>query len=206
MPTVGHNQEPAPFRVPRRGIVGWGRLAEILQFILNRMGFKVSFEGMDAHEIVGGIHLKPETGEATHPFYLSLQSDASGQLYGKIEPGTYQGEMPTLNGTALNAATAPLAALLSTGTEYIYLKVTYTLTASANGYVYSATLTECIISVQSAAQSNPYGANTTGIYWILLATVTNGRKSSQNTTTSLSGEVCDAGGEDGSATLTTAQT
>jgi hypothetical protein len=111
----------------------------------------------------------------------------------RVEPGTFNGITPTLGGDPL---TEGPTAELGDSSRWVYLKTTWLLNI-ANDFVVSATLDTAIIEVKTAEEAAPWGQNSTGVYYILLATFTDGVKTGQQTTLSLSGEVCGLG--DGSA-------
>lgn len=136
--------------------------------------------------------------EARHPFHVRAFDD-SGTLKFTVEPGTYDGVHPTLGGTALNDDPAPVGTL-GTGERWVYLKASHALLAT-DGYVYSGFLDGAVnsgkpeIVVETVAKTDPLGPNTTGVYYILLASFEDGVKLSQDVRTSLAVEV----GDDGTA-------
>lgn len=180
MPTVHGNKPPKvlPFRIPKEGIVGFRVLNPILFFILARLGIKVSTDG-DIQEIEGGVHLKTGGGAAATPDtpFLCTGGAAPGGGVVTIAPGTFVG-VP-LSGSV---------AITGSGTEYIYLRVSYSLTASVGGYTYAASYTGGSFLAQSSLQSNPLGPQATYFY-ILLATYTDGSKTTQHVTHNLSAEL-----------------
>lgn len=131
--------------------------------------------------------------EARHPFHVRAFNNAGTWKF-TVEPGTYDGVHPTLGGTALNDDPAPVGTL-GAGERYVYLKASHALLAN-DGYVYSGFLDgDPEIVVETTEQSNPLGPNTTGDYYILLASFEDGVKLSQDVRTSLAVEV----GDDGTA-------
>jgi len=138
-----------------------------------------------------------KAGEVRHPFYVSL----AGTSY-QVQAGTVNGIMPTLGGTALNAGTPPTGTLSLSGTQYVYLKMTVTLTA-AYDYVHTAVLASVLVDDASTVPTDDKDA---GFYYVPLATYVAGVKTSQNISTSLTAEWCDDGTATSSATQSTEAT
>lgn len=136
----------------------------------------------------------------THPFLVTAFND-SGTLKFRVAPGTFNGNMPTLGGTALDDPTPPVGTL-GTGTKHVYLHISATLTAT-HDYVNSNTFDTFVISSGSSVPSND---TTNGEYYIPLATFTDGQKTAQLIVTSLDGFIEDDGTASSQGDLYTFQT
>jgi len=64
-----------------------------------------------------------EVAPSVHPFKVSVVKVGSDWAF-KVRPGTVNSRMPTLGGTALDAATAPTGSISATG--IVYLAVNHT--------------------------------------------------------------------------------
>lgn len=123
----------------------------------------------------------------THPFLVTAFNDSGTWKY-RVVSGTFNGNVPTLGGTALNAGTAPVGTL-GTGTKYVYLHISATLTA-AHDYVYTFTFDDFKIESGSSVPNDDTAA---GEYYIPLASFLNGVKTSQVVISSLGGFIEDDG-------------
>jgi hypothetical protein len=175
MPTVQHNKGGAlgpGQRVPGKGIVKWRRLQPLLKEISAKCGMKLSFDGMDAQEIAGGVHLKatPGVGAEDYPFKTEVLNDG-GDLFARIAPGSVSGIVPLIGGVPLDALEYPLLAIASTGVQRIYLETTASLFATDEGYVVSWTVTGATMQVTSGAVP---ADDTSGVYRRHVATVEDG--------------------------------
>ncbi len=184
--------------IPRQGIAGYAsELRKILEKIVGATRLTIDVDGLEIAETKDGFRLRnPSSANASHPFKCT----ASGTDV-VITPGDYNGAPPTVGGSAL---TEPRTLALATGTRHVYLKLTYALTASAGGYVYSSSLTTAEITIESSLQSDPFGPSTS-IFWIRLASFTDRVKTSQPVRTSLSGALEDHGMLDSKAELTVSE-
>lgn len=182
-------------------LVKWRTLLKFLAPVIR--AFHLSADGLDVMETDKGLHLRALGGGVPdHPFLVKSYHDGTEWKY-KITPGTFDSKIPTLGGIPL---TSEPVGTLGTGTRYIYLSVGYTHTVASSGYVISkGTLDSVEIANVGAVIPDPLGPAGGG-YDILLATFENGVKTGQYVTTSLSGSICDSGGEDSTAYLSTEQT
>jgi len=131
--------------------------------------------GYDIHETADGVSLSinpAEPADTDHPFKVRL----SGLKF-KVTAGTVNSKMPTLDGTALDAGTAPEKTISSTG--HVYLKC-----AHSSGAAFPNTVTV------EYASSVPADDDTYGYVDIATITVTSGaaKKTSQAISTSLYGD------------------
>lgn len=170
MPIVQHNKnsEP-PEKLPMRGLTRNRILRTIIEDIYKRLKLKVSVDGLQAQEIEGGIHLKSDPGSTEMPGPFEVTASADGATF-SVASGTFNSVTPSYVETDL---------ALGGGAKWIYLKVVYSLTASASNYVYAATFTSVEVhAAQSSEISTPHGPST-GTYYILLAKFTDGTKDQQ---------------------------
>jgi hypothetical protein len=143
------------------------------------------------------IHADGAAGGRSHPFECTMVATESGLGF-VVEPGTYNGVMPELGGTPLNAG--PIGSLLADET-WVYLEVEYTL-HEANDFVYGATFVGANVIISDSEISNPQGPVADGVFLILLATFAeDGGKTSQPIRGSLTGSVCGVADGSGTATL-----
>lgn len=131
--------------------------------------------GYDLYETGDGVSLvinAAEPSDADHPFKVRL----SGLKF-KVTPGTVNSKMPTLDGTALDAGTAPEKTISATG--HVYLKCKHTA-----GVAFPDTVTV------EYATTVPTDDDTYGYVDIATITVTSGvaKKTSQAISTSLYGD------------------
>lgn len=160
--------------------------------------------GMYQKRLAGGTFLEPRkqrsVASSTHEFKVRSFSD-SGTWRFRVEPGSYEAVIPTIDGVALNLDPD---GLLDDGEKFVYLKASHEL-LSTEDYVYSGFLNAAVnsgkpeIVVLSAEQADPLGPNTTGIYYILLATFQDGVKTGQYIRSSIFVEVADDGTASSSA-------
>ena len=127
-----------------------------------------------------------------HPFFTAL----SGTDY-TVESGTVGGITPTLGGDALDTLPQPTGTLSLSGTEYIYFKVSATITAA---YGYAHTIVTNTVEVLDGS-SIPADSKAAGVFYRKLATYVDGVKTSQDYSTSLSVSYCDDGTATGSVDL-----
>lgn len=81
--------------------------------------------GYDIRRVGGKATLviqDPETAVIQHPFRISAFKDASGNIKARVRAGTANNLVPTISGTALDAATPPELTLSGNATHRIYLK------------------------------------------------------------------------------------
>lgn len=71
-----------------------------------------------------GIEILPVGGSGAHPFYVRLVKVSSAWHF-KVTPGTVNSQVPTLDGTLLDANPAPSKSIGS-ASGYVYLDMTYT--------------------------------------------------------------------------------
>lgn len=131
--------------------------------------------GYDIYETSDSVSLvinATEPQDSDHPFKVKL----SGLKF-KVTAGTVNSKMPTLDGTALDAGTAPEKTISATG--HVYLKCKHT-----SGVNFPDTVTV------EYATTVPADDDTYGYVDIATITVTSGvaKKTSQAISTSLSGD------------------
>jgi len=188
-------KDPSTGKMPAgfegRAFVRWRTLLKFLDPLFKAVG--LSADGLDVMETADGIHLRANAGSAVrHPFYVSIISGAGGSSDYVVEPGTFNGVVPT-NLTGPVSVAAPI---------WVYLELTYSLSSTDSGYVYAAQLTSANIAAEFSAHSSPLGPKGSGEFYVLLATFDNGVKTGQHVTSSLSGDMCDSGNSDDTANLT----
>jgi hypothetical protein len=140
------------------------------------------------HHTPAGVSLRihnPPGGIVSSNFI----ANATGSSSITIGAGTYNGAPPTVNGLLLSE---PRTMNLGGGDQYLYLRVTYLLSATASGYVYAAELLSAVMVLLSALISNPL-ASQDAEFNILMAAFTNRAKTGQFYRTSLIGGVRDDG-------------
>jgi hypothetical protein len=191
-------------QVPSRGIVGWRSIRPVLEMLAEKCGVKLSVDGAERlGTIEGGFHVKVGAGsEDDHPFLVEVTSLPGGGVGFTVVPGTFAGQVPTLGGVALNAATAPVGTLGS-GVRYVYLKATYAIT-TVDDYVSAGTLSSVVVEVTGAEESDalgPKGPGATVEFYILLASYSDGTKTGQYVTTSLGAELCGIADDSGMVNL-----
>lgn len=132
--------------------------------------------GYDIYETGDAVSLVIDTAQAaedSHPFKVTLKG-----LKFKVVPGTVNSVMPTLDGTALDAGTAPEKTISASG--HVYLECVHT---SGSNFPVSVA-----VKYDTATPS----PNTDTRLYIHIATivVTSGsaKKTAQNVTTSLAAE------------------
>lgn len=142
----------------------------------------LSGTGYTMHQGPDGMWLDIDIQDAAdtdHPFNVKLKG-----LKFTVTPGTVNGQMPTLGGTRLDAATAPEGTL--TETNYIYLKCQHN---STGAFPYATTVEH--------ATSVP--ANEEEFMYVHLATVTvtsgKAKKTAQVIRTSLAAEYFKCGSD-----------
>lgn len=105
-------------------------------------------------------------------------------ISGRVIAGTVGGIMPTISGTPLDDSPAPLLTIPTSGTQYVRLNISGTLskqTYSGSSFVTSAfTALTATITVTTTAPSISDSSSTTGSYKIYLATFVDGLKTLQN--------------------------
>jgi hypothetical protein len=183
--------------IPDGALISGKRLRMVVEEIIKSLpiqgnGIKI-VEGPHGRE----IHADGESGGRNHPFECTMVATESGLGF-VVEPGTYNGVMPELGGTPLNAG--PIGSLLA-GETWVYLEVEYTL-HEANDFVYGATFVGANVIISDSEISNPQGPVADGVFLILLATFAeDGGKTSQPIRGSLTGSVCGVADGSGTATL-----
>lgn len=190
MPTLDPTKlrdRPLPFHVPQRGLVFWQRLIPLLRILAHKAGYKLSFEGVDALESADGdIHLKAKGGDgesAAQNFICAI--DGNGRL--TVTPGTYNGVVPVIGTTKLDAATTPALFVGTGGHRYVYCAVGYSFGAGSGGFTNSAVETEWFITTSISELASPLGPSPQYFYF-LLAHFFNGSKIHQYITTDIAAE------------------
>lgn len=174
-----------PFRVPREGVAGWRKLYEVLGFILRKMGFKLSLDGIDGQEIDGGLHLRVDkSADETGNFICTAQT--GGVV---MTSGTILGITPKIGSIRLNTIPRPLLAMSGAGIHIVYAKITSTLSAAHN-YVYTYTVLDVEILTGSTL---PADVPASGTFYLQIASYSGATKTSQDITTSQGGEIDDDG-------------
>ena len=135
--------------------------------------------GYTMHQGPDGFWLDIETPEAQeriHPFFVTLFKDEGANKI-KVESGTVNAKMPTLDGTALDAKPAPSKTISATG--YVYLKCQYSASGS---FPYTVTV--------EYGSTIPADADEFGYVSIATVNITSGvaTKTAQSIRTSLSAE------------------
>jgi len=115
-------------------------------------------------------------GSAIKPLNVSIS--------GRVVAGTVGGVMPKIGGTPLDDSPAPLLTIPASGTQYVRLNISGTLstqTYSGSSFVTAAFTTLSVtVTVTTTAPSLSDSSGTTGNYKIYLATFVNGIKTLQN--------------------------
>lgn len=105
-------------------------------------------------------------------------------ISGRVIAGLVGGVMPTIGGSPLDASPAPLLTIPTSGTQYVRLNISGTLskqTYSGSSFVTSAfTALTVTVTVTTTAPSISDNSSTTGSYKIYLATFVDGVKTLQN--------------------------
>jgi len=86
----------------------------------------VGYDIYETGDTVSLVIAAEQMPERVHPFYVTLFYD--GGIKFKVEPGTVNSFMPTLDGTKLDVKPAPSKTISSTG--YVYLKCQYSASGS----------------------------------------------------------------------------
>lgn len=160
---------PLPAGVGPKALVRWGSLIKFLRATVE--GFKLSTDGLDPMEFVGGLHLKNNGGAAGGSSDIWFPSIGSGEdgPYVTINPGTFNGVYPSImvSGTPVSInqlpADRPKLFISGTGLEIGILKPAFTLTVS-NGWVTLATLNGISIEIVTTEPDAVDLENTSGTY------------------------------------------
>ena len=131
------------------------------------------------HQGPDGFYLDidfPDAVVTLHPFYVTLFKDGSTNKF-KVEAGTVNSKVPTLDGTKLDVLPAPSKTISATG--YVYLKCQY---SSSGAFPYTVTV-EFGSTIPADGEEFAYVA-------IATINITSGvaTKTSQDVQTSLYGE------------------
>ncbi len=151
-----------------------------------------------------GTQMKfPEQRTKRFPFDVKsyFDSDASEWRF-NIAPGTFHGLFPTIDGDHLYDEPPPYLVFDPAGTVQVYLKIESTLTV-VDDFVTSWTFDA--VTIDSAA-SVPDDDKTAGTFYRSIATFVDGKRTAQNITSSLDGELEDTYTGEGKAELFTWQT
>jgi len=135
----------------------------------------VGYDIYETGDTVSLVISAEQMPERIHPFYVTLFYDAAIKF--KVEPGTVNSFMPTLDGTKLDVKPAPSKTISATG--YVYLKCQYSASGS---FPYTVTV--------EYASSVPYDDDEFAYVSIATINITSGKstKTAQSIRTSLSAE------------------
>jgi len=146
-------------RIPRMGpLVTRGNLIRILEQLEPHLGVELHIDGLQRAQTVSGGGLKlqlPASAPAAALDTWAIRDDLS------IVPGLVGGKMPTLGGTALDAATPPTLTL-GAGTIKIWFKLTWNTTFT-NGYLTAATLSTVEVIENASTPSDTSGTSGTAV-------------------------------------------
>lgn len=146
-------------RIPRMGpLVTRGNLIRILEQLEPHLGVELHIDGLQRAQTVSGGGLKlqlPASAPAAALDTWAIRDDLS------IVPGLVGGKMPTLGGTALDAATPPTLTL-GAGTIKVWFKLSFTTTFTS-GYLTAATLDTVEVIESASTPTDTSGTTGTAV-------------------------------------------
>lgn len=142
---------------------------------MKRLVAGVGYDIYETGDTVSLVVAPEQMGERLHPFYVSLFYDSGIKF--RVEPGTINSFMPTLDGTKLDAKPAPSKSISATG--YVYLKCQH-----SDSYSFPYTVTV------EYGSTIPFDENEFAYINIATVNITDGKssKTAQSVRTSLYGE------------------
>lgn len=156
----------------------------------------IAGKGMKARQTDDGwvLDAEAEFEDEGHPYKVTVES-GPGVIVQDAEFGSVT---PTIYGEPLYDE--PLLPITASGTEQVLMKVTFTLLKTEDlDRVVGATLVSAEIDIYSSIPSND---GSTGVFYVRLATLTDGVSSGSVRRTSLAWRICDDGSGDGVAQIT----
>lgn len=181
-------------------------MKSVIPAIGRALGVKISIQGAESatQEVDGAMNFKVGSGDGVSP-KRGLQVYFSASTAVSVRPGTVLGLMPTISGTALDAATPTPPALSCeiNVTRYVVVNLDTTLSTTAYStetFVDNATANTATITLDTTLPGASDLISVTGDFKFLLATIVNG-VITQNGYASITGYVCDNGSANGTGQL-----
>lgn len=148
-----------------------------------------------------GSSLVPTADIDLHPFAVVKVDETVDETKWIVIPGTVNNVIPTIGGTSLAVLPAPQLTVAASGTKLIVLNINATLTKLDDVYVETAVVSTVTITVETTNPGPEGLISTAGTFHLVLATIVDGVRTSQEFNTSLSAQIVDDGSSDGAGEL-----
>lgn len=170
------NDKPLALVMPSYGLVNYGRLRSILNSMAKQMGWRLHFDGADmVKKTPDGLLVKIKPGgddNVTFPWQCYI---IENELW--CGGGSYRS-------TAIGATN------LGSGSGWAYLKATWNVSDTEDGYLLSATLTSVIMQTGGSV---PSSVPSSGIWYIPIVQFSANKVLGQHRNSSIDARVCDDG-------------
>ncbi|WP_395739288.1 hypothetical protein [Prosthecobacter sp.] len=139
-------------------LVKWSILTPLLQTLFRQIGYQLQIDGAESlrTDSNGGIQAKivPST---TTPAVVNTHNWTPTKVdatHLTISASSAAGGYPTIGGTSIAAGTPPQLTVSSSALVYVYLKVTFSLTIDASGYVTGSSVSSRVITAESTTKTS----------------------------------------------------